>query len=65
MSQRLKFKIWGLSDLAKKSYKTKNFKLWQPLAASNDLRGQSICAELHKATKSFPKWCGTCTFVEN
>ena len=48
VSRRLKFKIWGLSDRIIKSYETKIFKLWQPLAASNGLRGQSNCSELHK-----------------
>ena len=62
---RLKFKIWGLSDLDKKSYKTKNFKLWQPLAASNGLGGQSNCAELHKDPKRFPKWYDTCISDQN
>ena len=60
VSRRLKFKIWGLSDHTLKSYETKIFKLWQPLAASNGLGGQSNCAELHKDTKRFPKWYDTC-----
>ena len=50
MSRRLKFRIRGLSHYDKKSYETKNFKLWRPLAASNDLRGQSTCAELHNGS---------------
>ena len=37
----------------------------QPLVASNDLGGQSNCAELHKDTKRFPKWCDTCISDEN
>ena len=53
MPRRLKFKIWGLSDVLEKTYEDHFFYFQQPLVASIDLGGQKLLISKISLSRGF------------